>query len=343
MIDAIAGGFGGDRESGDEIGSAGAPRGAAPAGASMASSRAAQPSIDSNRARSTYSTPCHVFRPIAVRTGSMASHACIRRASAVRAGPRSPDGRGRASRTRTRSVTAQPSASSRPGLVQAGRERPRQPQFVVPGAARRGHVRSGRQLAHPRQRQPDHESRAIAAVQAVGQRRIGERPGQSVTRRGRHDRRLRRSPRWPRRRRPGTPRTDARGPPPGPRSPRHPGRRGRAPSGEDRSERAVDRLELEFAERLVERRHAGPAESCRELGPLAGHAIPDLAELPEDVAAVRLEGEPEAPFPQLTARSQVLKAGPGIAERHERRRVVRQSEALRRGSGERAGAIRRRP
>ena len=95
---------------------------------------------------------------------------------------------------------------------------------------------------------------------------------------------------------------------------------------EHRPQRRVDRLQLQVAQRVVERWHAAPAEPLGEPAPLAGAPVGDLAELPEDVALVRLERRADKPWSRISAaRAQVLQAGAGVAERHERRRVVGQA------------------
>ena len=111
--------------------------------ASIASSRTAQRSIVSKRLRSTYSTPCQVFTPMATRTTSRASHCSSSRRSAVGAGPRSPEGRGSARRTPTSSAPADASPWSRPAS--------RRPDTNVPAS-----------------RNSSNQARLVAATSALG-------------------------------------------------------------------------------------------------------------------------------------------------------------------------------
>ena len=97
---------------------------------------------------------------------------------------------------------------------------------------------------------------------------------------------------------------------------------------EQRPERRVDRLELQLAHRVVERGHARPREAVRQSPPLAGRPVVDLVELPEHVALVRVERQPQAALPQLARRADVGEPGPRVAERHEHRRVVRECQSL---------------
>ena len=101
------------------------------------------------------------------------------------------------------------------------------------------------------------------------------------------------------------------------------------PVREDRAERRVDRLELQLAQRLLERRHRRSAEAFGEPAPLARDAVEHLAELPEDVAAIGVELDVQAALPDLPARADGFQTRPGVPEDDERRRIVGQSEPLR--------------
>ena len=64
----------------------------------------------------------------------------------------------------------------------------------------------------------------------------------------------------------------------------------------------MDRLELEFAHRFVERWDAGPFEPGGKSRPLTGGPVPDLVELPEHATAVRIESDLQPALPDLPAR-----------------------------------------
>ena len=225
--------------------------------------------------------------------------------------------------------------------MQARGERAGQAQFVVPGPARRRHVRPGGELAHPAQGQPHEECGPIAPVE-TGQRGIVlERAGEPFAHAKGHPGRV----------------ADHAG------RGRDSGQEGREPPlevlddavpcrpvedradfavGEDRPQRAVDRLELELAEGVVQRRDATPAESRGQARPLTGDPVPDLAEFPEHVPAVGLDGQSQAVLPQFAARPQVLETAARVPEGHEGRGVVGEPEALReRSAHESFRAVRR--
>ena len=76
-------------------------------------------------------------------------------------------------------------------------------------------------------------------------------------------------------------------------------------------------LQQELAERFVERRHPTAAEPFGEPAPLPGDAVRQLAELPEHVTLVRIEGHPQPALADVAARAQVGKARARVAEGHE--------------------------
>ena len=297
-----------------------------------------------SRSRSRYSTPCQVLSPIAVRTGVAAEprldepgvRGPSRPAQPRRAGERQED---------ADEVGDGPAVGFvESGLVQAGGEGARQPQFVVPGPARRGHV-GARAPARPsatgrarRRGPPDRvgpgrrSADGSASVRASRTRAASATAVGSPATAGRlgHRREERREPSLEVRR-------------PGPRV-ASPSRTARtAPSV--KIARSGAWTGSSWSSRNDSSSDGTPAPPSRaaSLRPLAGDAVPDLAELPEHVAAVGLEVEPQAAFPELAARAQVLQAGPGVAERHERRRVVRAVRGPPRASGGRAAASRRPP
>jgi hypothetical protein len=65
----------------------------------------------------------------------------------------------------------------------------------------------------------------------------------------------------------------------------------------------MDGLELELAQRVVERWHRGPAKPRGEAGPLARGPVMDFAELPEDVDRVRVERQVQPVLPDRPARA----------------------------------------
>src|SRR4051794_6520023 len=90
----------------------------------------------------------------------------------------------------------------------------------------------------------------------------------------------------------------------------------------------MHRLQLGQTHRLRERRDARPVQPRGEPCPLAGYAVVDLVELPEDMAAIRVEREVQPPVADRRTRSDVLEPGPTVTERDEHRRVVGEPEAV---------------
>ena len=104
----------------------------------------------------------------------------------------------------------------------------------------------------------------------------------------------------------------------------------------------MERLELELTERVVQRWDAGPGQPSRQPRPLTGDAVPDFAELPEDMGPVSAERNAESTLPDLMAGPQELEAGLRVAECHERGRIVMQPESFGQRSSDRAlGTVRR--
>src|SRR3954468_4068645 len=71
--------------------------------------------------------------------------------------------------------------------------------------------------------------------------------------------------------------------------------------------RVVDRRELQLPEGVLERGDAGTAEPARKAGPDAG-GVAQLAQIPDDLAFVRVQGDVETPLTELASGSQVLQA-----------------------------------
>jgi hypothetical protein len=88
------------------------------------------------------------------------------------------------------------------------------------------------------------------------------------------------------------------------------------------------RLQLRAAKLFVERRHAGVTEPRGDPRPLARHPVVELAELPEDVAAVRVERNPPAVVADLRDRPQRLETRPRVAEREKAGRRRRDTECV---------------
>ena len=104
--------------------------------------------------------------PRATRTFSRASHASSRRASAVRAGPTSVEGR-RQGEQHPDPVGHGPGvALPEAGVMEPRDERSREPQLVVPGQARGRHIRARGEGAHPAERQPRQERGPIVAIES---------------------------------------------------------------------------------------------------------------------------------------------------------------------------------
>ena len=82
--------------------------------------------------------------------------------------------------------------------------------------------------------------------------------------------------------------------------------------------------------RMASSSEGTPASSrvAMRAAPLAGDAVHDLTELPEDVRFVGAERDLQPAFPDLAARADVLLPGPRIAERDEGAWVLRQPQAL---------------
>src|SRR4051812_34421133 len=97
----------------------------------------------------------------------------------------------------------------------------------------------------------------------------------------------------------------------------------------------MHRLQLGQTHRLRERWDARPVQPRGEPRPLAGYAVVDLVELPEDMAAIGLKGEGQPVLADRRARSDVLEPGPTVTERDEHRRVVGGPEAVGEGPPDR--------
>ncbi len=267
-------------------------------------------------------------------------------------------GAGSASRTRTRSVIGPRLALVEPGVVEAGHERAGESQLVVPGQARRRDVGAGRQRAGAarasarrgvsrdrpvqRERRSGRSSRSAAASSAG--RRAGFATAPLGVGRRRHPTNARSAVRR-------TSAAIAAGSPSTPvasaMAARKPANRRSSSSScapvatpsmtatvspSAKTARSGPWIGSSWSSRMASSSDGtpGPAEPRGEPRPLAGDAVPDLAELPEDVACRRPRARPSSPRSQmLAARADVLETGPRVAEGHEGAGVVGQAEALR--------------
>ena len=265
----------GRRPACDAVASALRPR--RPASASIASRRTAQREhVARTRRGRAYSTPCQRVdaRSPSGRRRARATASSEPRVGASAPGRGRPDGRGSASRTRTRSADG-PAPRPRRGRPRGARRRaaPGEAQLVVPGQAG-GRRRRRRGASSPvrSQREPGEQRRALdrqpsGSVRDARRPRSDPRPRPAAAdaRAGSPAR-----PRWPRataveeRRVPSLELVELGRSWPSPsRTRRGRGRRRRSPGT------AVDRLELELAQRVVERRDAGARRAARRGAPTA--------------------------------------------------------------------------
>ena len=265
--------------------------------------------MSAKRSRSSHSTPSQVLTPIAARTASSASQASISRASAVRFGPADRDGRGSASRTRTRSATAHASPSSRPAVAEPGRERRRA------AAARRTRPGWSRRRPRPAPARRSVTARASRAASPDRPAGVGAAHAEAAvpSARGpsRHDDGVAGHAGRRRRSRPGTSRTASRGRRgPRVRSARPAPPRTRSPSKIARSGTWTG---SSWSSRIASSSDGTPRPPSVAASRAHWPARPvvDLAELPEDVALVGVQRDPQAALPDLAARAERTRARSG--------------------------------